>query len=249
MHVKSPEFYFFKRQAISLNSRQKLKKALELATSSTLLTVRVRWGWVLGAAALSVVGKLHFAQYTTTHLPEHEYLRLIGQLGEASVDLCASVLALFLGPITTIDAEQKRPWSSIWKHSNEHLYGLTVESLRAMTQILLWAILLILPGVYRSLCLSFFPFVVMFDERYSKGEIDALKTARENIRGVLWAVVLIGVVSLVLDLTIKASLGMAPPGLPEYLARFAISLLTLVLSIYTLLASFHLYRLQKAPQA
>lgn len=215
--------------------------ALQQAGSSTALTLKVRWAWVLGGATVATLLKLHFSQYGVDQRPDIEHLRIIAQLGEASVDLCASVLALFLGPITFLDRLSNRPWTSVWRHSHEHLYGLTIESLRALTQVLLWGLLLILPGIYRSLSLSFFPFVVMFDARYAAGEIDALKTARENIRGVFWMVVLVGILSLALDLAIKSSLALAAPGWAEYSARFSISLLTLVLSIYTLLVSFHLY--------
>ena len=224
---------------------KKLKLALSRAGINTIHVLRLRWPWLLLILTLSLGLKEYFAYFSGNTMPGADMERLVGRLGEMSTDMFVSVLVLFVAPITALDVELKRPLTSVWKLSNKHIYDLTVESLRVLTSVLIWALALIIPGVYRSLQFSFFPFVVMFDEKYINEEVDCLERSLELIKGILFTVFAVGMVSLGIDLALKSSLQLfASAGPLLYAAKAGISLLTLVLSVYTLLVSFHLYRQQ-----
>lgn len=222
-------------------SLKKLKFALAKAGINTIHVVRLRWPWLLMILILSFLLKEYFAYFSGNNMPGADWERMLGRLGEMSVDMFISVLVLFVAPVTVIDIEKKRPLTSVWHLSNKHIYDLTVESLRVLTSVLIWALALVIPGIYRSVQLSFFPFVVMFDEKFINGDADCLKRSMELIQGVLFCVFAVGLVSLGLDLALKSSLQLFSGGPLLYAAKLGISMLTLVLSVYTLLVSFHLY--------
>lgn len=52
-----------------------------------------------------------------------------------------------------------------------------IENLRALGKVLLWALLLVVPGVVQFIGLVFTPFVVLLNPRYAEGGIDALETS------------------------------------------------------------------------
>jgi hypothetical protein len=61
-----------------------------------------------------------------------------------------------------------------------------IESLRAMLPIIYKFCLFIVPGVIESIRLYWITYVVQFDERYKRGEIDALEESRSLTKGHLW---------------------------------------------------------------
>lgn len=224
-------------------SWKKLKNALHRAGINTIHVVRYRWPWLIFILLLSYFFKQYFAAFSSNNAPGADMLRMLGYAGEMVTDLFVSAMVLFVAPITVIDIEKRQPLTSIWIFSNKHVYELTVESLRVLTSVLIWAVFLLLPGLYRSVQLSFYPFVVMFDEKYLKQEVECMNRSARLIQGVLLSVIAVGLISLAIDLGLKAAVELAPEPLLQG-AKLGISVLTLVLSIYTLLVSFHLYRQQ-----
>lgn len=63
------------------------------------------------------------------------------------------------------------------------------EYLRYVAQILMWGLLLILPGFYRYCQLIYVPYIALFSKSYRDGEIDALKTAATLVKGNLALIV------------------------------------------------------------
>lgn len=59
-----------------------------------------------------------------------------------------------------------------------HASDLVREQLRAFGSIMMWSLLLILPGLVRLFELAFLPWVVCFDSEYQAGRRDALKESR-----------------------------------------------------------------------
>ncbi|MBX3019134.1 MAG: hypothetical protein KF767_14705 [Bdellovibrionaceae bacterium] len=60
----------------------------------------------------------------------------------------------------------------------DHGGDLIREQLRAFGSIMMWSLLLIVPGIVRLFELAFLPWVVCFDAEYQKGRRDALKESR-----------------------------------------------------------------------
>jgi hypothetical protein len=67
---------------------------------------------------------------------------------------------------------------NVWGFLGKNLGFLIKEQLRAWGQVMLWSLLLILPGIYKFIQLMLVPFVVCLDPAYAQGKTDALKTAK-----------------------------------------------------------------------
>lgn len=65
-------------------------------------------------------------------------------------------------------------------------YGLplTAESLRVLASVILWSLLLIIPGIFKQIRYFFVPFVVLFDSEYQASRRDALNRSNELVRGI-----------------------------------------------------------------
>lgn len=61
---------------------------------------------------------------------------------------------------------------------HQHWQDLAREQLRAMGSVMMWSLLLILPGILRFFEMCFLPWVVVFDSKYQAGQKDALKESR-----------------------------------------------------------------------
>jgi len=88
-----------------------------------------------------------------------------------------------------------------------HHYGAQslIETLRSWGQCLLYSLLLILPGLWKFLEYTFVSWVVCFDPRYEKGEVDALKTSSQFFRQRWFTIVVIMLIfAIVLPLIITS---------------------------------------------
>lgn len=67
----------------------------------------------------------------------------------------------------------------------ERLNLLGIESVRATASVIRWSTLLIFPGIIKYLKLHMVPFVVLFQDEYESGEVDALDSSSQILRGSL----------------------------------------------------------------
>jgi hypothetical protein len=125
---------------------------------------------------------------------------------------------------------------------SHQVWPLTVESLRTIGSVLLWAALFIVPGVVQMVRLQLVPFVVMFLKPYESGQIDALETSRQMTRGYF-----LGLVLLFLLIGLPLILSQYWHGQQNILIDPAVSLISWVVSLtfdffsnLTLIASFEL---------
>lgn len=71
----------------------------------------------------------------------------------------------------------------------EEFQQMVIEHMRAWGKIITWSLLLILPGLYKWLALTFVPYVVLFSKKYHAGEVDALKQSARIFRKTWWKTV------------------------------------------------------------
>ncbi|MCB0406844.1 MAG: hypothetical protein KDD34_01495 [Bdellovibrionales bacterium] len=225
---------------------KKLHKALSLSGPQTVGVVRNRWGHCLFLVLITVLLKMYFGQWHNPQgviRPGNETLTLIATLGDFAIDLFMSIYVLILAPLTVLDLEARRPFRSVWAWSHQTLWPLTIEGLRVLTFTLLWSLALIIPGLYKMVRYSFVPFVVMFDPQYENE--DALERSHKLTVGVFWVILLVMIASQILSLLLLLPNELFT-GMAQHVVRFFTTLLTLVFSIYTLLVSFNIYRIQAA---
>ncbi len=99
--------------------------------------------------------------------------------------ILASGIEIFLVQVALgYGIKRMSPYSrTISEHYKAYLKDVTVETLRSYGRIAIGFLLLILPGIYRYIQYSLINYIVQFDERYARGEIDALETSRSLLKG------------------------------------------------------------------
>lgn len=145
-----------------------------------------------------------------------DHLLRVGREPEKNLDLVAAqiVIGLLLSVVTTILSGQAV--NSIYESKNVDLLkslGLQfkwvlIENLRCSLAIIIRLPLLVVPALVEMIRLFCVPFVVQFDPRYGRGEIDALTTSRSLLKGHFLKVVpillFVGLVSIVPEFWLKS---------------------------------------------
>ena len=116
-----------------------------------------------------------------------------------SLDLTKSLLLALLIPYRLFERLKGLTPTSFWTILKLHSVPLTIESMRALSTILLWMLALILPGIYKLIRFSFVPMVVLTDPQYSSGKVDPLRRSEAICRGYTVLIIAITVVYWVVD--------------------------------------------------
>jgi hypothetical protein len=86
-----------------------------------------------------------------------------------------------------------------WQVLKRLVAPLTIETLRALARILLWACLFIVPGMYWYLRYQFVSYVVLFDPSYAQGKVDALIESGRVADGVKRYLLLLFLISILVE--------------------------------------------------
>ncbi len=103
---------------------------------------------------------------------------MLAILSLGTLALCFSVMApvisflLFIYFLKKMNSKEALTFSSFSKY---YFKPMTIESLRCLGQVFLWAFLFVIPGLVRAVQLFFVPFIIVFRPDYNEGKIDALK--------------------------------------------------------------------------
>jgi fumarate reductase subunit C len=116
------------------------------------------------------------------------------------VELVVSLIVLAVVSIRMNDWMQGQPDSQPFAMLQKYVKPLTIENLRALAKMLLWSLLLLLPGLYQLIKLSFVSFVVLFDPKYHSGQVDALAESGRLTRGLKRYLCLIFVASFLIEM-------------------------------------------------
>jgi hypothetical protein len=114
---------------------------------------------------------------------EDQLMYLLSIVGQLSTALIEFLVLTLLVPLRVMEFESHTPPSSFWKFSKMHTKQLLVESIRALAVTLMWALLLVIPGIFKYLRFSFVSYVVVADPEYNIGNRDALEYSNELIKG------------------------------------------------------------------
>ena len=122
---------------------------------------------------------------------------------------------------------------SFFEFATKHLTPLIIESLRVIGKSFSWALLGLIPGVIRYVQWLLTPYIVVFDPRYEKGQIDALEQSRHMTQGLWWKVAVLSLTPTLIELIFMASQkGQAFPLIQTPGLRFFSLLLTIPLNIF-----------------
>lgn len=122
----------------------------------------------------------------------------------------------------------------------KHLKYVIIEFWRSLLSIVLWSLLLLIPGIIQALKLYFVTFVVQFDENYQKGQVDALEKSRE-LMGISFfssaaLIIAVGIIAMAGHLTLDYfSITESPFG------YFGGALLAIFTNLYSYIFGYLLY--------
>jgi hypothetical protein len=152
------------------------------------------WPWLVGLGIISIaLDEYTFEMQKLMDQFDSPPMVLLGALLGISLlwEVLSGILVIILASIGARDALRSQPPTSIWEISRVTLKPLTIESLRAMGKALLWSFLLIVPGLIKYIRFTFVPYIVLFEQDYRDGKVDALERSEVLVSGHTWALALI----------------------------------------------------------
>ena len=165
----------------------------------------------------------------------------MAQLWQLCTAVVVSFVLILLLPVRMDDLiKGRKPLRSWVKVANQQGWPLFVEGLRMTAYVILWSLLLILPGIYKQIRYLFVPFVVLLDPQYQQGKVDALERSSLLTVGVFWWLVLLFAMSFGLELGFEM-LGQLHPALTHPTARVLTGGLSMLASIYFYIWFFFIY--------
>ncbi len=145
--------------------------------------MKVQYFTFIKAALLSLIAvTLPFAlveQFIYMEVKSTPNRLTLGVLG-ISLSLIETVL-VFLALGRTLHVLKGNP-IEFNPYLKKYLRDLVIETFRAMGRVAV-GFLLIVPGIIRATQYYLIPFIVQFDEKYQKGEIEVLEEAKTLLRG------------------------------------------------------------------
>ncbi len=210
---------------------QIVRQSLKPAVAFTLFFVKTSWYWI----AIFYIFAFCMTEYFVS-LPQmdpmNSKLLLLCKLGEMVTALVFSLFAMLLIPARWAEYKRNLPLRSLGSIIHKYTWMLVLEGLRVFVWTLLWTLMLIVPGIIKYARFSLVPFVVMLNDDYDKGRLDALKHSENLTRGHVFGMLILLVLITFFDLAYELS--SLIPGIPATLeVKFILSLLTLPLSLYS----------------
>jgi hypothetical protein len=173
----------------------------------------------------------------------HESLVIVAAFGDFTTSLVLYVALSLWAPLRVMEWDRKIPPQSFWAFTQRHVWPLTIESFRAMAVTLLWTLALIFPGLFKYTRLAFVPYVVVADDKYERGERDALEYSNALVKGITLPLFLILLLVLSLDLVQAKFRGEFPIG-QEPLMALAIATPFFLVNVYANILLFRIYQLR-----
>lgn len=173
--------------------------------------------------------------------PDNELVQLLGQVGIGSLSLLKTIFLVILVPMRVVELQNQqipRPYLSFLK---KHLGDITLEGLRMTGLVILWSLLLIVPGLFKQIRWYFMPFIVIEDKKYDLGEVDPLDRSNQLVKGITLQIAFIAIADFVVQYGLD-SLGQSFGGYFQFLGLFLSGILTLGVSVYTYILLFSIYQ-------
>ena len=186
---------------------------------------------------LGVLFLLNFAsgqyfEYLGQELNSSELGPWPAQIGEFLAGLILGFALLMIGGFFLVGLRRKMTWGEFFKRFTAPL---TAESLRAITQILLWSLVFVIPGVIMYCRLNFVPFVIFCDPDYEQHP-DAVGRCKQLTKKCWFRVTLLILVFSIFDAVFELA-----PNLLRVENLFARGFFSLCSFVFSLFAFVLLY--------
>ena len=131
------------------------------------------------------------------------YIRQTILIGLLLMEHC---FMIFIAPyyvFVFINQNASRSTPNFWDFLSENMFPLVINHIKTTMTILLHLLLLIIPGIIKTLQLSLVTQSTFFDERCKNGKISALKISQETTKGFLCGISLLIVITSILPFVLK----------------------------------------------
>ncbi|MCB0357545.1 MAG: hypothetical protein KDD40_11080, partial [Bdellovibrionales bacterium] len=173
----------------------------------------------------------------------NDSLQMLSQLGLSLLSLLEAMFLFLLVPLKINEVNSKNSETSFKTYFFQHMGSLTVEGIRMTAYVILWGLLLIIPGLFKQIRWYFMPFIIACDKNYQEGKIDVLKRSNELVKGITPLIAVIILFDFFAQYFID-SMGQSFQGPLQYFGLFASGLLTLGVSIYTYTLLYQIYKVR-----
>ncbi len=167
-------------------------------------------------------------------------------LGAFILESLISVAWLILATKATKDVLEKvKPQGFVFLQ--KHFHQTLIEYVRAMISVGLYSLILIIPGIFRWLQLTFTCYISLFNEQYHQGKVDALQRSAELTQGkklsLLFLLILFALIPMMLE---KLAWSWGAFSIPLVFFYALSWLATLLVAIYMTLTYFALAKSKRA---
>lgn len=173
-------------------------------------------------------------------------LVITSQMGIFFTTLIVNVLLFFLIPYAVLQRQGQLLQISFWRWSNSSIWPLAIEGLRVLARLLMWSILLILPAFYWYCRYIFVAYIVLLDQNYKQGQIDALEHSKLLTRNIALDLLVFQIVTGAIGFALDTSESWFPL-LNTELVRLVATCLSVSLMVYSYCVIFQLYLLHSTP--
>ena len=101
----------------------------------------------------------------------------------------SKIFTVFMVPYYTFKYNGEGANKKFWDFIRDNIWPLVINHIKAFFVILLFLLLLIVPGIYKIIRLTFLTETVFFDEKYKESSVSALKQADKVTRGRFWLII------------------------------------------------------------
>lgn len=153
-----------------------------LSHTKKLITTNI--AMLLFAFLLIELSQHHFVNMLSVATSmQNDMLKVLALLGQLFTSITEYVFLAMLVPLRVMIFEGLHAEETFSNFTKKHVLPLAAEGLRAMGVVILWTILLIIPGIFKYVRLTFVPYVVVADPEYGAGRRDALKYSDQITKG------------------------------------------------------------------
>lgn len=169
---------------------------------------------------------------------------LLAMMGQVLTDLMVAGILIIVIPLRLHEIDNNKSPQSWFSFASQHIWPLTIESLRVITSVLLWSLLFIIPGIFRYTRLSLYPYVIYFDNDYKEGKKDVLTASNDLVRGVGLIIFLILVLPIVPYL-ISHDLIKNLTGILHLQSLFGVKIFNTLISVFTYGMFYSIFKQQQ----
>jgi len=203
--------------------------------------IKNSWGFLLSLWILISICTMYFEEMLKLDPQRATSVGILATVGLIMTSILESFALMNILPFRLDELERHlhpRPLGPLIKKS---VGPLTLEGIRVAANVLLWILVFVIPGVIKQIRYSFFPFIVLLNPDYARGDIDALKESERRVKGHTWTLFFVLAISFLFDAGLEF-MTYSSTWLNQFPFRILILLVSMGIGIFTTCLLFEFYK-------